>query len=333
VLGADLHDEGLRLDRPWALLLLAALPLIAWRAIHGEARRAATLAVSRGADLDAVAPAQGGWARWRGLPVGLRLVAAALIVVALARPQTYAPSGDIELEGIDIMLVLDLSNSMMETDLLPDRLGAAKRVIDDFISRRGNDRIGLVVFGREAFTYCPLTLDYATLRTLLAGVRLGLVDGKGTAIGNALGAALARLRRSQAKTKVVVLLTDGDSNAGNISPQTAARLARDLKVRVFTVLVGQDAEPPGGGGRQRPYPVNPKLLEEIAAGTGGSPYVATDDRALEDRFHAILEELDRSKLRDVGALHGEAFPRFLWPALIMSLLEAALRLTRLRRFP
>jgi Ca-activated chloride channel homolog len=332
----DLGGEGLRFERPWALLLLLAIPLAAWRSIHREPRTRATLAFSRGEDLDAVAPAQGLWARLRGTPAALRLVALVLVVVALARPQTYRPSGEIELSGIDIMLVLDLSNSMQETDLAPDRLGAAKGVIDDFIARRRNDRIGLVVFGREAFTYCPLTLDYSTLRTLLGGVKLGLVDGRGTAIGNALGAALARLRRSEAKSKVIVLLTDGDSNSGNISPQDAARLARQMKVRVFTVLVGEDAQAtpsPFGPMRQRPYPVNPKLLEEIAASTGGSPYVATDTRALEQRFQAILQELDRSKLRDVGAMYGEAFPRFLWPAFLLCLVDVALGLTRLRRFP
>ena len=330
----DFSDEGLRLERPWALALLAAVPVAAWRAVHREAHSLTTLSFSRDADLEAAAPAQGLWARLRGMPMAFRIVALGLVAVALSGPQTYQPSGEIDLEGIDIMLVLDLSNSMQETDLVPDRIGAAKRVIDEFITRRRNDRIGLVVFGREAFTYCPLTLDYSTLRTLLADVNLGLVDGRGTAIGNALGTAVARLRKSDAKSKVVVLLTDGDSNAGNISPQDAARLAQSSKVRVFTVLVGaaQEASAPASPERQQ-YAVNPKLLEEIAAGTGGIPYVATDTAALEKRFHAILEELDRSKLSDVGAMYGEAFPRFAWPALLLCLLDVALRLTRLRKFP
>ena len=174
------------------------------------------------------------------------------------------------------------------------------------------------------------------MRTLLGDVTLGLLDGRGTAIGNALGTAVARLSKSDAKSKVVVLLTDGDSNAGNVSPQDAMRLAQKAKVRVFTVLVGEQAARERGA-REAPerqqYPVNPKLLEEIAATTGGTPYVATDSRALEQRFHAILEELDRSKLRDVGAMYGEAFPRFAWPALWLCLCDVVLRLTQLRRFP
>ena len=166
------------------------------------------------------------------------MVTLALLAVALARPQSYRPIDTIETEGIDICIVLDLSESMREQDLEPDRIGAAKRVIADFISRRHSDRIGLVVFGREAFTYAPLTLDYAALAAMIKDVRIGLVDGKGTAIGNALGVALARLRRSDAKSKVVVLLTDGDSNAGNVEPLEAARIAQTLGVRIFTVLVG-----------------------------------------------------------------------------------------------
>jgi Ca-activated chloride channel family protein len=334
-LAVDLAKDGLRLERPWALLLLLAAPLVALFAVHRESRGLVTLSFSRGADVESLAVARGFWARFRGAPVAFRLVALALLAVALARPRTYRPSGEIELQGIDIMLVLDLSNSMQDRDLVPDRLSAAKHVIDDFIVRRKSDRIGLVVFGREAFTYCPLTLDYSTLRTLLGDLSLGLLDGRGTSIGNALGTAVARLRKSDAKSKVVVLLTDGDSNAGNLSPEDATRLAQSAKVRVFTVLVGDPSAREAGAGSppRQQYAVNPRLLEQISAATGGTPYVATDTRALENRFHAILEELDRSKLRDVGAMYGEAFPRFAWPALWLCLADVALRLTRLRRFP
>jgi Ca-activated chloride channel family protein len=294
------------------------------------------LAFPRGADVRAAAARPGPWTRLASLPAALRISALALCGVALARPQTWRDAGSIELAGIDIMLVLDLSTSMEETDLVPDRLAAAKRVIADFIRRRRNDRIGLVVFGREAFTYCPLTTDYSTLLTLLSGVDHGLVDGRGTAIGNALGAALARLRRSEATSKVVVLLTDGDSNAGNLAPLEAARMAQSLGVRVFTVLVGDNEpqSPIGGLFRlRRRHPVNPRLLEQIAGGTGGTPYVASDTGALEERFHRILEELDRSKIEDVGAVHGEAFGRLAWPALLLLLGDVALSLTRLRRLP
>src|SRR5262249_17846802 len=180
---------------------------------------------------------------------------------------------------------------------------------------------------------------------MLEQLHLGAIDGRGTAIGNALGVALNRLRHSDAQSKVIILLTDGDNNSGNISPLQAARFAQSLGVKVFTVLLGQndDAPAPPRGGRdpfggmarvpRRRYPVNPKLLEQIATMTGGTPYLAIDRRALEQRFHQILEELDKSKLRDSGTVYAEVYPRFLWPALVLVLLEAGLSLTRFRKFP
>jgi Ca-activated chloride channel family protein len=233
---------------------------------------------------------------------------------------------------------------MLETDLLPDRLAAAKKVIADFIHRRQSDRIGLVIFGREAFTQCPLTLDTHALTTLLGDVRIGLIDGQGTAIGNALGTALNRLRKSTAKSKVIVLVTDGDDNASKIDPRKAAAFAQTFGVKVFTILIGRDvdrAEEPAGvdrfgnlitGNRPR-YPVNPKLLEEIADTTGGMPYLATDTQALENRFQAILEDLDRSKLKASRPRYAELYPMLIAPALALVLLEILLSLTRFRRFP
>jgi Ca-activated chloride channel family protein len=324
--------EGFRFARPWALLLLGGVALAGVALFVVERRRAGTFTFSRGQEL---ARARKGLAgRLIALPRALRLAAVALVALALARPQTTSPDRDVEVEGIDIVLALDLSNSMEETDLLPNRLEAAKQVIDDFIHRRRNDRLGLVVFGREAFTQCPLTLDYAALRTMLRQIEIGLVDGRGTAIGNALGVALNRLRHAEAQSKVIILLTDGDNNAGNISPLQAARFAQALGVKIFTILVGQnDDAPVAGRAPHRRYPVNPKLLEQIATMTGGTPYLATDRQALEQRFHQILEELDKSSLRDRGTVYAEVFPRFLWPAFILVLIEAALSLTRLRKFP
>jgi Ca-activated chloride channel homolog len=258
------------------------------------------------------------------------------------------------------VVVLDVSNSMIETDLVPDRIGAAKRVIADFIARRGSDRIGLVIFGRDAYTQCPLTLDHRALTGLLKDVRLGLIDGQGTAIGNGLATAVNRLRdpdcdkkegaekqrcqeRKGAKSKVVVLVTDGDDNASKIDPRTAARLAHTFGVRVFTILIGRDVleqnspaglDPLGMLVRSRPrYPVNPRLLEEIADQTGGVPYLATDTDALSKRFQAILEDLDRSRLKSQRAHYGELYPLLVWPAIGLVLLEVFLSLTRFRRFP
>ncbi len=180
---------------PWALLMLAAAPLSFWVILLLRSRRSAPLGFSSTGVLARIR--RGPMARLASLPGILRVVALILLVIALARPQTRDRGGRIEVEGIDIVLALDLSNSMEATDVVPNRLVAAKKVVDNFISRRRSDKIGLVVFGREAFTHCPLTLDYSVLRNMLADIRLGLINGSGTAIGNALGVSLARLRRQE----------------------------------------------------------------------------------------------------------------------------------------
>ena len=170
----------------------------------------------------------------------LRLASVALVGLALARPQTSRVDDDLEVEGIDIVIALDVSGSMEETDLVPTRLDAAKAVIEDFVRRRPSDRIGLVVFGREAYTHIPLTLDHGTFLRMLSELHLGIVDGHGTAIGNGIGVALNRLRHSDARSKVIIVLTDGDNNAGNIAPQQAAGFAQTLGVKVYTILAGDN---------------------------------------------------------------------------------------------
>jgi Ca-activated chloride channel family protein len=333
-------EEGFRFAHPGALALLPiAVALVAWTGFRRAGDRQAALVYSRAAEV--AARPRGIVARLRDLPAVLRLLAVTLVVVALARPQTSRPVGDIELEGIDIVLALDVSGSMEETDLLPNRLSAAKMVIERFVRRRPSDRIGMVVFGRDAYTHVPLTLDHGTFLRMLAELQVGIIDGHGTAIGNGIGVALNRLRHSDAKSKVVILLTDGDNNAGNISPVQAAKYAQTLGVKIYTILAG-DNEPSTGadstdprvaaGQRQR-QPVNPKLLEEIASMTGGAPYLATDTQALVRNFQSILEDLEKSRLHDRGVMYGELFPRFLFPAFAALVLELALRLTRWRRLP
>lgn len=315
-------------------LVLAALPVVLGLAIWLGIRRSrpAFLVHSRASELGA--QRKGPMARLRELPTALRLFTLLLVGLALARPQTSSREDNLELEGIDIVVTLDMSGSMEERDLTPNRLEAAKAVIADFVRRRPSDRIGLVIFGREAYTYAPLTLDHGTLLRMVADLRSGIVDGRGTAIGNGLGVALARLRKSDAKSKVVILLTDGDNNAGNISPIQSATFAQKLGVKIYTILAGTG----GGGGEEddaqgRRYPVNPKLLEEIASMTGGSPYLATDTSALVKRFQSILEDLEKSRIKDRGVLWAELYPSFLWPALAALLLDMILRLGRLRRLP
>ena len=326
--------EGFRFAHPYALALIPpAVALVLWAGLRRAPGRRGLFAYSRAGEL--ARQRSGLVARLRDLPVVLRLAAVVLTGVALARPQTTRVSDDLELEGIDIVIALDLSGSMQETDLVPNRLEAAKMVIQDFVRRRPSDRIGLVVFGREAYTHVPLTLDHGTFLRMLSELRLGIIDGNGTAIGNGIGVALNRLRHSDARSKVIIVLTDGENNSGNIAPEQAARYAQTMKVKVYTILAGDNdpeaAEAEPGMGRR--HPVNPKLLEQIASMTGGTPYLATDTRALAERFQKILEDLEKSRLHDRGVLYAELYRRFLFVAFALVVLETALRLTRLRRLP
>jgi Ca-activated chloride channel family protein len=326
--------EGFRFAHPGALALVPiAVALVLWAGLYRGPGRRGVFVHSRASELRA--QRRGLVARLAELPLVLRLAAVVLVGVALARPQTSRVADDVELEGIDIVIALDVSGSMEETDLLPNRLDAAKLVIQNFVLQRPSDRIGLVVFGREAYTHVPLTLDHGTLLRMLAELRLGIVDGHGTAIGNGIGVALNRLRHSDAKSKVIIVLTDGENNAGNIAPEQAARFAQAMKVKVYTILAGNndpEAAAAAPGLPQR-HPVNPKLLEEIASMTGGTPYLASDTRALQERFQKILEDLEKSRLRDRGVLFAELYRRFLFVGFALLVLEVALRLTRLRRLP
>lgn len=324
--------EGFRFAHPFALALIPpAVALCAWAGLVRAPGRRGLFVYSRAAELSAQ-PA-GLVARLRDLPTVLRLATVVLVGVALARPQSTRVTEDLELEGIDIVIALDLSGSMQETDLVPNRLEAAKMVIQDFVRHRPSDRIGLVIFGREAFTDIPLTLDHGTFLRMLGELHLGIIDGRSTAIGNGIGVALNRLRKSDAKSKVIIVLTDGENNAGNISPEQAARYAQQLGVKIYTVLAGNDDGEAAAARGQPRQPVNPKLLEEIASMTGGTPYLATDTRALAERFQKILEDLQKSRISDRGTLYLELYRRFLLAAFALLVLEIGLRLTRFQRIP
>lgn len=264
-------------------------------------------------------------AYFAALPDGFRLAAAVLLAVALARPQSTRGSDRIQHEGIDIVIAFDLSLSMQADDLLPNRLIAAKQVIDSFIRRRPRDRVGLVAFGTTASTVAPLTMDHSILRSLVQRLELGMVDGNGTAIGAGLGVALNRLKESDAKTQVIVLLTDGVHNAPGLDPDSAAQAAADRGVSIYTVLMGDHSQ---GGDTS----IDPGQLERIAGVTGGYAYVATDHDALVGSFQDLLDKLERSTI--VGEqVRPELFWVFLWPALMLLLVDIGLRTTRLRRFP
>jgi Ca-activated chloride channel family protein len=227
-------------------------------------------------------------ARLAHLPDGLRLAAALLLVVALARPQSSRLTDRVEHRGIDIAIALDLSESMQADDLFPNRLEAAKEVIDQFIARRAHDRVGMVAFGAYASTVSPLTIDHNVLRQLVRRLQLGGIDGTKTAIGAGLGLALNRLKDSDADSQVIVLLTDGVHNAEGIDPDSAAQEAKDRGIAIYTVLIG----------RHLSASVDPGRLERIASLTGGYAYTAEDQQALVTTFQDLLNKLE--KLDDPG---------------------------------
>ncbi len=348
---------GARWQYPWALLGLLVVPFLAWRATFGEDRRVPRLRLGTLAPL-LVGPS--GWRVWlRDVPGTLRSVALACLVVAAARPVSAVTPTSSDDEGIDLVIVLDLSGSMQavmeglpeEVDrdraartpgTPPTRLDAAKAVIRDFVSRRKTDRIGVVVFGKEAYVLSPPTLDYHLLDTLVARMELRLIDGTATAIGDAIGVAAARLRRSHARSKAVVLLTDGDNNSGAISPEYATHLVNRVGASVFTVQIGSGelAQVQAGTdlfGNPRfvteRFPVNPELLAKIAKETAGEYYVATDARALQASLHAVLDKLEKTKFEASIATYKELFRLFLLPGVLLLAIDALLRSLLLRRFP
>ena len=334
--------EPLQLARPWALLLLAFLPL-AVLALALELRRAPRLRHPRALAL--AAAGRGLVARTWWLPQALVVAALALSVLALARPQSRQREPERRsVEGIDIVIALDLSTSMRAADFKPvDRITVAKEVLKDFIGRRTSDRIGLVVFAGDAYTQAPLTLDYQILRSLVDRLQIGVIED-GTAIGNALATAVNRLRESDAKSKVVILITDGDSNAGQISPREAAAIARTLGIRVFPILVGTGGVVPYPVGvdlfgqpvyQPMPFAVNPALLREIAQITGGTSATAGDKAELERGLQAVLDRMEKTRIFESTASSRvvEAFPRLLEPAFWLAALGLLLGLTRWRSFP
>ncbi|MEM1116465.1 MAG: VWA domain-containing protein [Bacteroidota bacterium] len=320
---------------PLWLLLLAAVPVVAWRRWR---RRGDRPGVRYSVASDAAGLKTTGWARLRALPEALLLGALALAILGLARPQERDASVERSTEGIDIVLALDVSTSMTAEDFVPNRFEAAKAVAAEFVRGRTSDRIGLVVFAAQAFTQAPLTLDYPFLQTMLAEVRMGLIED-GTAIGTALATATARLRDSDAASKVVILLTDGQNNRGQVDPQTAAEAAAALGVKVYAIGVGGEGgsvrgRVPFGGSLLQPAPeVDEAALRGVAQTTGGRYFRATDAEALRE-IYAAISELERTEIEETVLLDvEELYPWALWPALACLLLSVALSTTRLREVP
>lgn len=340
VYGAELRAGGFRFERPAAAWLAfgAGLALVARGFL--QRRELPRLRVSRGRELAAISP--GIRARLAQSTTGLRVVALLLLTIGLMGPQSIHARGASDVEGIDIVLTLDMSFSMQAADIRPNRFDATKYVVQEFIRRRPNDRVGAVVFGRDAYTLLPLTTDKESLLSVIQDLRLELIDGRGTAIGNAIGVSLNRLRRSVAKSRVVILLTDGESNAGNIAPQQAAQLAKTMGVKVYTILMGRDGDAPVQRGidlfgqpvfDRSSFPINPELLRDIAQQTGGEHFVAGDREALEQSFHSILDRLERSQIEDAGRVYADLYPAFVGPGLFLLVLEFLAHSLLFRRWP
>jgi Ca-activated chloride channel family protein len=277
--------------------------------------------------------------RLQHLPLALRMLALAAFAIAMARPQSVSSKQNVTTEGIDIVLLLDMSGSMLAEDFTPNRLEAAKQVASEFIDGRANDRIGLVVFAAESFTQCPLTTDYPVLKNLLRNIKKGMV-GDRTAIGLAIANGVNRVKESKAKSKVMVLLTDGVNNSGEIDPITAARIAATFGVRIYTVGVGAQGqapypvETPFGIRRQLvPVELDEKALTSIAEMTGGVYFRATDNRTL----RAIYKEIDRLEKTKIEVTayrrYTDFFPGWLLFGLVLISAEAVLRHSVLRTNP
>jgi Ca-activated chloride channel family protein len=334
---------------------LAAVPFVVWRMTLGSDARVPRLGVPTIVPL-ALGPR--GWrASLRDAPGVLRGAALVLAILALGRPQSILRGETEEEKGIDIILVLDLSGSMTAVmdspsrafvpgargpHARPTRLDVAKDVLIDFVRRRKTDRIGVVVFAKQAFVLSPPTLDYDLIAALVSRIELGVIDQSKTAIGDAVGTAVARMRRSDARSKAVVLLTDGDSNEGVISPEYSAHLAQKEGVRVYTVQIGNGDDVDVYKGtdlfgqpvyeRQR-FPVNPALLKSMSHETGGEAFIATDKSGLENSMHSILDHLEKTKFESQAAEMEDLFPFLLLPAVVLVALEAVVRLVLVRRFP
>ncbi len=329
----------MRLANPLFLIFWTVIPVLVWDYLRRGKKREASITFS---DISIAKDIRPGFrVRYRHAPMILRMIAIVVFIIAIARPQAGEKEEEIITEGIDIMLTLDTSSSMRAEDFKPqNRLGAAKQVIEEFISSRKNDRIGLVVFSRHSFTQCPLTLDYGVLLDLLGKIDIGMIED-GTAIGTAIANSVNRLRDSEAKSKIIILLTDGINNAGKIDPLTAAKTAKALGVKIYAIGAGK----PG----KAPYPVDDPifgkryvhmeteidevLLDQVADGTEGMYFRAKDEKGLKEIYETI-GKLEKTKVETKEyANYTELAGGFLLLGFIIFLMEIILANTVFRKMP
>jgi len=324
-------------DYPWVLYFLLVIPvLLAWYFFIGR-KNYASVKYSSVKILNSSPKTLR--ERLRHFPFILRMIAIGLFIIALARPQSFTSGENINAEGIDIAMVLDISGSMLAEDLKPNRLDAAKNVIDNFIEGRTTDRIGLVVFAREAFTQCPLTIDYHVLQNLLLQIHSGMIED-GTAIGNAIANGVNRLKESDAKSRIIILLTDGVNNSGEVDPISAAEIAKTFGIRIYTIGVGSRGEAPypvktpfGTRYQMVPVEIDENVLQQISSITGGEYFRATNNRALAQIYNTI-DKLEKTKIEITSYRNAkELFYGWLGGGLIFLLMEIGLTRTIFRKIP
>ncbi len=329
------YFHNIEFTQPYFFVLLLLIPvLIIWYK-RSNNRRSASVVVS-----DTGAYGLQSWrSAMRHLPFIIRLLIIAFIITALAKPQTKNESQRSEGEGVDIILCIDVSGSMTAQDFSPNRLEAAKNVAINFVQKRVTDRIGVVIFSGESFTQCPLTTDYSVVITAIQNIRNGLLED-GTAIGSGLATSVDRLRNSKSKSKIVVLLTDGENNGGLIDPKTAKEIAKAFGVRVYTIGVGSEGyakqpvnTPLGVVMEREKVSIDETLLTEIARETGGRYFRAKDNESLSEIYKEI-DGLEKSKVEVINTIrYSDKFLPFVAAAVLLLLIEILLRYLVLRKFP
>jgi Ca-activated chloride channel homolog len=331
------YFQHIKFAYPLVLALLGLIPLlVAWYIFYSNGMQSSMTISS----IKQVQTKRSLKTTLRHVPFILRMLCLASLIVALARPQTRNDEEMVSGEGVDIILCIDVSGSMMAQDFTPNRMGAARDVAANFVDSRPTDRIGLVIFSGESFTLCPLTTDKNTLKAQIYSIQSGQLED-GTAIGSGLATSVDRLRSSKSKSKVVILLTDGENNGGQIPPVTAKEIAKSVGVRVYTIGVGTDGYAPvpvqsasGSISMQRDkVNIDEPLLTDIANQTGGKYFRAKDNESLKN-IYSDIDKLEKSKI-EVTALrrYTEKFLPFAVAAAIFLLLEMILRFTVLRKFP
>lgn len=327
----NLDWHSIRFAQPYFLVLLLLIPIILWWLQKQSKISSSVIRLSSTSALGNVPPTMK--IKLRPLLTILRTIAAFMFVIVLARPQSSNVTENVESEGIDIVLSLDVSGSMLAEDLRPNRIEAAKKVAMDFIDQRSNDRIGLVVFSGESFTQCPITIDHEVLKEQIGNIKSGLlIDG--TAIGDGLATAVDRIRKSNGKSKVVILLTDGVNNIGKVGPELALEIAKAYKVRVYTIGIGTRGMAPypvqtpfGLQKQMQEVQIDEVLLQNISNQTGGKYYRATDNSSLA-RIYKDIDKLERTKVEVSSFKHyAELFFPFALIGIIALMLEVILRFT------